>query len=97
VRDHDPGLALYGGNGDGLALPLEMAAHAARLLGPGGVLVMEHAETQGASLPRALSAAGTWGRIVDHPDLLGRPRAVVAVRAPKTQEEREAAGIRSAP
>lgn len=80
VRDHDPDEALYGGSADGLARPLEMAARAAVLLRDGGSLVMEHAETQGASLPRALAATGYWGRVVDHVDLLGRPRCVVAER-----------------
>jgi release factor glutamine methyltransferase len=80
VRDHDPGEALYGGSADGLARPLEMAARAAVLLRNGGTLVMEHAETQGASLPRALAATDDWGRVVDHVDLLGRPRCVVAER-----------------
>ena len=87
VRDHDPELALYGGSADGLALPLAMAAHAATLLPAGGVLVMEHAETQGASLPRALAATGAWGQVIDHSDLLGRPRALVAVRAAETSAE----------
>ena len=80
VRDHDPAEALYGGSADGLARPLEMAARAAELVRDGGTLVMEHAETQGASLPRALAATGDWGRVVDHVDLLGRPRCVVAQR-----------------
>jgi release factor glutamine methyltransferase len=80
VRDHDPREALYGGSADGLALPLEMAARAAGLLRDGGTLVMEHAETQGASLPRALAAMGDWDRVVDHVDLVGRPRCVVATR-----------------
>jgi release factor glutamine methyltransferase len=80
VRDHDPAEALYGGSADGLARPLEMAGRAAVLLRDGGSLVMEHAETQGASLTRALAATGDWGRVVDHVDLLGRPRCVVAER-----------------
>lgn len=80
VRDHDPELALYGGPGDGLGLPLEMAARAADLLAPGGVLVMEHADSQGPGLLRALSAAGHWAHAEDRPDLLGRPRVTVAVR-----------------
>ncbi len=84
VRDHDPALALYGGSADGLALPLEMAQRAAGLLRDGGTLVMEHAETQGASLPRALAATGEWGQVTDHRDLVGRPRALVAVRAVQT-------------
>ena len=80
VRDHDPDEALYGGSPDGLARPLEMAARAAVLLRSGGMLVMEHAETQGATLPRAMTATGDWGRVVDHVDMLGRPRCVVAER-----------------
>ncbi len=88
VRDHDPELALYGGSADGLALPRAMAARAADLLRPGGVLVMEHAETQGALLPRALSATGSWGSVIDQRDLLGRPRCLVAVRAPEPHHDR---------
>lgn len=81
VRDHDPGLALYGGSADGLSIPLAVAARAAALLHPGGVLVMEHADTQGESLPAALARTGLWRDIADHEDLTGRPRATVAVRA----------------
>ncbi len=84
VRDHDPALALYGGSADGLALPLAMAGRAAGLLRDGGTLVMEHAETQGAALPRALAGTGAWGQVTDHRDLVGRPRALVAVRSRPT-------------
>jgi len=81
VRDHDPEVALYGGSADGLDIPRAMAARAAELLRAGGVLVMEHADTQGASLPTALEATGAWRTVVDHTDLVGRPRCLVAVRA----------------
>ena len=80
VRDHDPHVALYGGSADGLAVPLAVAARAARLLREGGVLVMEHADTQGTSLPAALRRTGSWVDVVDHDDLTGRPRTTVAVR-----------------
>ena len=80
VRDHDPELALYGGSDDGLAIPLRVAAVAATLLRPGGLLLMEHADTQGESLPARLTAAG-WADAVDHPDLGGRPRVTSARRA----------------
>ena len=80
VRDHDPALALYGGSADGLALPLAMAARAAALLRPGGVLVMEHADVQGPAILRALAATGSWRDAADHADLTGRPRVVVARR-----------------
>lgn len=81
VRDHDPDLALYGGGTDGLALPLAMAGRAAALLRPGGRLVMEHADVQGAALLRAFGQQRGWESASDHPDLTGRPRVVVAVRA----------------
>ena len=58
-----------------------MASRAAALLRPGGVLVMEHADTQGESLPAALARTGLWRDIADHEDLSARPRATVAVRA----------------
>ncbi|WP_431473935.1 hypothetical protein [Ornithinimicrobium sp. W1665] len=81
VREHDPELALYGGGVDGLQVPLEVAARAARLLRPGGVLLMEHAAAQGRSLPEALAAQGTWSQVDDHVDLAGLPRVARAVRA----------------
>ncbi|MGL5865316.1 MAG: peptide chain release factor N(5)-glutamine methyltransferase [Dermatophilaceae bacterium] len=80
VRDHDPELALYGRSVDGLAVPTAVAARAAVLVRPGGVLVMEHADTQGESLASVLRGSGRWVDIADHRDLTGRPRAVVAVR-----------------
>jgi release factor glutamine methyltransferase len=82
VREHDPSVALYGGSEDGLAVPLAVAARAAVLLRPGGTLVMEHADTQGESLPAALQRTGCWRDVVDHADLTGRPRATVARRRP---------------
>ncbi len=80
VRDHDPEVALYGGSDDGLAIPLAVAARAAILLRPGGLLVMEHADVQGDSLPAALVRTGQWADVEDHDDLAGRPRAVTARR-----------------
>lgn len=81
VRDHDPEIALYGGSADGLAMPLAVAARAAELLRPGGVLVMEHADVQGESLARALRESGPWADVTGFRDLADRPRAVRAVRA----------------
>lgn len=79
VAEHDPELALYGRSADGLGVPLAVARTAADLLRPGGVLVMEHADSQGESLPAALRASGAWSDVRDHRDLAERPRAVVAV------------------
>jgi release factor glutamine methyltransferase len=80
VRDHDPELALYGGSDDGLRTPLAVARRAAALLKPGGVLVMEHADSQGQTLPAALRRTGEWTDVADHDDLAGRPRATTARR-----------------
>lgn len=47
VRDHEPVRALYGGR-DGLDIVREVVRTAALLLAPGGLLVIEHADVQGA-------------------------------------------------
>jgi len=46
VRDHDPKRALYGGE-DGLDIARGVLRSAAILLRPGGLLVIEHADSQG--------------------------------------------------
>lgn len=81
VAEHDPQMALYGRSPDGLAVPVAVARSAARLLRPGGLLVMEHADTQGESLPRAIAATGLWEGVEDVEDLSGRPRLTRARRA----------------
>ncbi|MFI9488731.1 N5-glutamine methyltransferase family protein [Promicromonospora sp. NPDC052451] len=87
VAEHDPAVALYGLGPDGLEVPRGITAAAARLLRPGGLYVMEHAEVQ-AEAARAMVAATTdaEGRpAFEEPetrkDLTGRPRMVVARRA----------------
>ncbi|QIM19016.1 peptide chain release factor N(5)-glutamine methyltransferase [Leucobacter coleopterorum] len=77
VRDHDPELALYGG-ADGLDIVRIISRVAQRLLLPGGLLVLEHAETQGAAIQRLLTAAG-WHAAATHPDLTGRDRTTTAI------------------
>jgi release factor glutamine methyltransferase len=92
VRDHDPHLALFGGP-DGLAVIRPLAVQAARLLRPGGLLLVEHADVQGEAggplgVPGVLRAQrdpvepgrAAWGAVVDHEDLSGRPRTTAAVR-----------------
>ena len=81
VRDHDPALALYGGSEDGLAIPLAVARVAASLLRPGGLVLVEHADSQGESLPRRLSAHGGVGRRRRPRRPRGRPRVTRARRA----------------
>ena len=62
-------------------LDLAKSDRAATVLRPGGVLVMEHADTQGAALLRTLGGSGLWHDPEDHRDLTARPRAIRARRA----------------
>jgi len=78
VRLHDPALALYGGP-DGLDIVRALSRRALALLRPGGALVIEHGELQGAELRELLTADG-WRAVATHRDLLGRDRATTAVR-----------------
>lgn len=78
VRLYDPPTALYGGP-DGLDIVRVLSVRARALLRPGGLLVIEHAEQQGASI-RALLEADGWRATATHPDLTGRDRATTAVR-----------------
>ncbi|MGW9114754.1 peptide chain release factor N(5)-glutamine methyltransferase [Microbacterium sp. NPDC055683] len=79
VRLHDPATALYGG-ADGLDVVRVLSVTAARLLRPGGLLVIEHGEWQGAPVRELLTADG-WRQAATHPDLTLRDRATTAVRA----------------
>lgn len=80
VRDHDPGVALYGLGPDGLEVPRGVVGAAARLLRPGGTLVMEHAEVQAEAVRALVAATGAFAHVRTAPDLVGRDRMVVAVR-----------------
>nr|WP_206323546.1 peptide chain release factor N(5)-glutamine methyltransferase [Streptomyces sp. HNM0574] len=79
ARDHDPELALFSGE-DGLVTirGLERAAH--RLLRPGGLVVIEHADTQGGQVPWIFTEDRGWADAADHPDLNNRPRFATARR-----------------
>ena len=86
VAEHDPAVALYGLGPDGLEVPRGITDAAARLLRPGGLYVMEHAEVQ-AEAARAMVAAArdddgrpVFGEPETRKDLTGRPRMVVARR-----------------
>lgn len=81
VRDYDPDLALYGGGADGLDVPRAVIVAAIRLLVPGGLLVMEHAEVQDAQARAAATGTGAFVDVRTEPDLTGRPRMLVARRA----------------
>jgi release factor glutamine methyltransferase len=78
VLGFDPETALFGG-GDGLRDIRTFIATAARLLHPGGVLVLEHGDGQGAAVREIAAAAGFRGTTT-HTDLLHRERALTAVR-----------------
>ncbi|KPC66976.1 peptide chain release factor N(5)-glutamine methyltransferase [Streptomyces chattanoogensis] len=80
ARDHDPELALFSGE-DGLDTirGIERTAH--RLLRPGGVVVVEHADTQGGQVPWIFTEEKGWADAADHPDLNNRPRFATARRA----------------
>jgi len=80
ARDHDPQLALFSGE-DGLDVirGLERTAH--RLLRPGGVVVIEHADTQGGQVPWIFTEERGWADAADHPDLNKRPRFATARKA----------------
>lgn len=77
VRDHDPDLALYGGE-DGLDMIREIIETSMYLLAPGGSLVLEHADGQSDAVCELL--LGSWQQVSAHQDATGRYRAVSATR-----------------
>lgn len=77
ARDFDPPLALWSGE-DGLEAIRVVAEVAARLLRPGGVLGVEHADVQEESATAVFTGAGRWSAVRDNQDLAGRPRYLTA-------------------
>lgn len=78
VRLHDPELALYGGL-DGMSVIRFVSSTARKLLSEGGMLIIEHADSQAPQVSQLLLADG-WLEIKSHQDLTGRDRAVTAIR-----------------
>jgi release factor glutamine methyltransferase len=76
VRDHEPAVALWGGP-DGTDVPRTFIEAAARILRPGGLLLMEHSETHQDAIVALL---GDWTDVARHHDLAGRPRFISARR-----------------
>jgi release factor glutamine methyltransferase len=78
VRDHEPGVALFGGE-EGYELYAGLIALARRYLKPGGILV---AELGHDSLPavQPLLDAGQWTNVGVSNDLAGIPRVIAAER-----------------
>ena len=78
VRDHEPEIALYGGE-EGYELYADLIAQAAARLKPGGLLVLELGHN---SLPavQPLLDAPTWTNVAVTNDLSGIPRIIAAER-----------------
>lgn len=79
VSRFDPPEAIFGGP-DGFDLIRPLISVAAGLLKVGGVLAIEHDDTQGESAPELLRVRRVLTDVVDHVDLAGRPRFVTATR-----------------
>lgn len=92
VRDHEPPLALYGGD-DGLDVVRGIVNTAAMLLKRGGLLVIEHADVQGPVSPNGgvvavvkdcldpLTGAPQFINVEDRQDYNQLPRFTMATRA----------------
>ena len=77
VKNYEPHVALFGGK-DGMDVPRQFIAAAARLLKDEGIFVMEHGEQQASSVEQVLSEDFTDIRV--HYDLNNRPRWTSAQR-----------------
>ena len=76
MSDHEPSVALYGG-ADGLDVYRRLIPEAARVLKPGGRLIME----LGYRLADAVQAMlADWDNVTIDSDLAGIPRVIAAVR-----------------
>jgi release factor glutamine methyltransferase len=78
VREHEPRLALFGGS-DGLEVYRRLIPEAARLLKPGGHLILEIGWLEWEAVGAILGErAGTWTTVEIKPDLAGIPRVAVS-------------------
>ena len=82
VRDHDPHRALDGG-ADGLDAYRRIAPEAARLLAPGGAVVVEIGHRQSGDVEGLLAAAGLTLEGAPKTDLAGIRRAVWGRKLPR--------------
>ena len=78
VRDHEPEIALYGGE-EGYEFYPELIAQSAQHLKPGGVLVLELGHDSLIAVQLLLDAA-TWTNVGVTKDLAGIPRVTAAER-----------------
>jgi release factor glutamine methyltransferase len=81
VRDHDPLVALDGG-GDGLDAYRALIPQAARLLHPGGTLVVEAGRGQSGDIEALMTAAALMIDRAPKNDLAGVARAISARKMP---------------
>lgn len=72
----EPAEALFGGGLDGVAAPAAFISAALRLLSPGGLLALEHDESQGSAVAILLEESFININLVN--DLTGRPRFTTA-------------------
>lgn len=79
VRDHEPEVALYGGD-DGLAVYRRLIPEAERLLVPGGWLVMEIGAALGDAVSRIVGISAAWKDVEIRNDLASLPRIALAHR-----------------
>ena len=79
VRDWEPAVALYSGEG-GMATTARLVRDAAASLGPAGVLALEVDSRRAASVADLARAHGAYADIRVELDLTGRERFVVARR-----------------
>jgi release factor glutamine methyltransferase len=78
VQLHEPSMSLYGGE-DGLDVVRQISTRAMKLLKSGGLLVMEHADSQSSDIGKLLLAEG-WLAIEARIDLAGKERMISAVK-----------------
>jgi len=79
VHDWEPHVALFGGP-DGLADLRTIVDEAPRHLRAGGLLALELAEARAAEVASWLDGARDWRGVELRPDLVGRPRFLLAKR-----------------
>jgi release factor glutamine methyltransferase len=80
VRDHEPELALYGGE-EGYEIYAELIAQAAQYLKPSGLLVLELGHNSLAAVLPLLELPD-WDSVGVTNDLAGIPRVIAAVKQP---------------
>ncbi|MFM8212196.1 MAG: peptide chain release factor N(5)-glutamine methyltransferase, partial [Actinomycetes bacterium] len=84
VKDHDPGLALFGGK-DGLEIVRIVINKSQKLLKKGGLVAIEHSDLQGnpdqeLSVPYLLKESNSFEKIEDRKDLNALPRYCVGYK-----------------